>query len=56
MQIERYELHSIETGRFGLDGGAMFGIVPRTLWSKLNPPDDQNRIDLALRVLLIMVK
>jgi len=54
MEIGRYELHSIETGRFGLDGGAMFGIVPRTLWSKLNPPDDQNRIDLALRVLLVM--
>ncbi len=54
MKISSYELHSIETGRFGLDGGAMFGIVPSTLWSKLNPPDDQNRIDLALRVLLIM--
>jgi glyoxylase-like metal-dependent hydrolase (beta-lactamase superfamily II) len=54
MKINRYELHSIETGRFGLDGGAMFGIVPKTIWSKLNPSDDENRIDLALRVLLIM--
>ncbi len=54
MKIGRYELHQIEAGRFGLDGGAMFGIVPKTLWSKLHPPDDENRIDLALRVLLIM--
>lgn len=54
MKINRYELHSIETGRFGLDGGAMFGIVPKALWSKLNPSDDENRIDLALRALLIM--
>ncbi|HDZ14362.1 hypothetical protein LCGC14_1743890 [marine sediment metagenome] len=54
MKIGRYELHQIETGRFALDGGAMFGIVPKPLWSKLNPPDDENRIDMALRVLLIM--
>ena len=53
MKIGSYELHSIETGRFGLDGGAMFGIVPKTIWSKLNPSDDENRIDLALRTLLI---
>ena len=53
MKIGKYELHSIETGRFGLDGGAMFGIVPKTIWSKLNPSDDENRIDLALRTLLI---
>jgi glyoxylase-like metal-dependent hydrolase (beta-lactamase superfamily II) len=53
MKIGSYELHSIETGRFGLDGGAMFGIVPKTIWSKLNPSDDENRIDLALRALLI---
>jgi len=54
MKINRYELHSIETGRFGLDGGAMFGIVPKTIWNKLNPSDDENRIDLALRALLIV--
>ena len=53
MKIGKYELHKIETGTFGLDGGAMFGIVPRTLWSKLNTPDDENRIDMALRSLLI---
>ncbi len=54
MKIGKYELHSIETGRFALDGGAMFGIVPKELWSKLHPPDDQNRIEMALRSLLIM--
>ncbi len=54
MKIGRYELHQIDTGRFALDGGAMFGIVPKTIWSRLNPADDENRIDLALRTLLIM--
>jgi len=54
MQIGQYELHSIETGRFALDGGAMFGIVPKPLWNKLNPSDDENRIEMALRSLLIM--
>ncbi len=54
MKIGKYELHQIETGIFGLDGGAMFGIVPRTLWSKLNTPDNENRIEMALRALLIM--
>lgn len=51
--IGPYTLHSIETGRFGLDGGAMFGIVPKPLWSKRIEPDDQNRIPLAMRCLLI---
>jgi glyoxylase-like metal-dependent hydrolase (beta-lactamase superfamily II) len=54
MKIGQYELHSIETGRFALDGGAMFGIVPKTLWNKLNPADEENRIEMALRSLLIM--
>jgi glyoxylase-like metal-dependent hydrolase (beta-lactamase superfamily II) len=54
MNIGQYELHSIETGRFALDGGAMFGIVPKEIWSKLNPSDDKNRVEMALRSLLIM--
>jgi len=53
MQIGEYELHPVETGRFALDGGAMFGVVPRVLWERTNPPDERNRIDLALRGLLI---
>jgi len=40
----------IQPGRFRLDGGAMYGIIPRPLWIKASPPDDQNRIDLALRL------
>lgn len=47
------KLHAIETGRFKLDGGAMFGVVPKTLWSKTNPADANNQIDLAMRCLLI---
>lgn len=46
-------LYTIETGRFKLDGGAMFGVVPKTIWSKTNPADANNRIDLAMRCLLI---
>jgi glyoxylase-like metal-dependent hydrolase (beta-lactamase superfamily II) len=52
-QVGPYELHAIESGRFALDGGAMFGIVPRPLWERSNPPDAQGRIALALRLLLI---
>ena len=43
------KLHAIETGRFRLDGGAMFGVVPKPLWQKTNPADDRNRIDMAMR-------
>jgi glyoxylase-like metal-dependent hydrolase (beta-lactamase superfamily II) len=39
-------------GTFGLDGGAMFGVVPRNLWGKRLPPDDSNRIPMAMRLLL----
>jgi len=54
MRIGSYDLHPIETGRFGLDGGAMFGVVPKPLWEKTNPPDEKNRIALAARALLII--
>jgi glyoxylase-like metal-dependent hydrolase (beta-lactamase superfamily II) len=54
MTIADYTLHPIETGRFGLDGGAMFGVVPRTLWSRTNPPDEKNRIPMAARALLLV--
>ena len=52
-RIGSYELHMIETGRFGLDGGGMFGVVPRALWERHIRPDDRNRITLALRCLLL---
>ena len=47
------EHYVVEPGKFRLDGGAMFGIVPKPLWSEVAPPDDFNRIDLALRLWLI---
>ena len=52
-KIGPYTLYSVETGRFGLDGGAMFGIVPRPLWERRITPDEKNRIPLNMRCLLI---
>lgn len=46
-------LYPIEAGNFKLDGGAMFGVVPKALWNKTNPADANNRIDIAARCLLI---
>lgn len=46
-------IHSLDTGLFKLDGGAMFGVVPKSLWNKLNPADDNNMCTWALRCLLI---
>ena len=54
MKIGNYQIHPIETGRFALDGGAMFGVVPKPLWEKINPPDDRNRITLSARALLVV--
>lgn len=53
MKIGPYEILPIETGRFALDGGAMFGIVPWVLWTKAMKPDERQRIDLAARCLLV---
>ena len=47
------KLHPIEAGNFKLDGGAMFGVVPKTLWNRTNPADENNLIDIAARCLLI---
>ena len=47
------KLYPIESGNFKLDGGAMFGVVPKTIWNKTNPADENNLIDLATRCLLI---
>ena len=46
-------LYSINTGYFKLDGGAMFGVVPKVIWNKLCPSDSQNHINMAMRSLLI---
>lgn len=53
MKIGKYKIKVIHAGFFALDGGAMFGIIPKLLWSKNNPPDEVNRIKLATRLLLL---
>ncbi len=47
------QLTMLHDGPFRLDGGAMFGVVPRPLWERVAPPDDRNRIQLAMRPLLV---
>jgi len=54
MRIGSYQLYSIETSEFALDGGAMFGIIPKPLWEKKAPPDDKNRISMVTRSLLLV--
>lgn len=46
-------VHLLTEAMFGLDGGAMFGIIPKPLWTRTNPADEQSRIDLACRCLLV---
>lgn len=53
MKIGPYEIFTIQTGFVSLDGGAMFGVVPKALWNKTNPADEFNRIKLALRTMVI---
>ncbi len=47
-------LYSIHTGNFKLDGGAMFGVVPKLIWNKIYPADENNLITLAMRCLLVI--
>lgn len=47
------QLHTINTGHFKLDGGAMFGVVPKSIWQKLNPADDNNMCSWAMRCMLV---
>lgn len=47
------KLYPIEAGNFKLDGGAMFGVVPKSLWHRTNPADNNNLIDIAARCLLV---
>jgi glyoxylase-like metal-dependent hydrolase (beta-lactamase superfamily II) len=52
-RVGDFECWLLSDGGFWLDGGAMFGVVPKNLWSKLTAPDEHNRIPLALNVLLV---
>ena len=54
MKIGPYKLYSIETSEFRLDGGAMFGIIPKPLWEKQAPSDYMNRINMVTRSLLLV--
>ncbi len=56
LQIGNLELYPVEAGRFKLDGGAMFGVVPKTLWSRKISADDKNRIPMAMRCMLVKSK
>ena len=53
MKIGKYKLKILNSGFIGLDGGAMFGIIPKPLWQKTNSPDELNRVTLATRNLLL---
>lgn len=53
MRLGRWMVSALRGGNFGLDGGAMFGTVPKVIWAKLMPPDASNRIPMAATVLLL---
>jgi glyoxylase-like metal-dependent hydrolase (beta-lactamase superfamily II) len=50
MQFGDWDVRACLAGRFGLDGGAMFGVVPRTMWAKALPPDEFNRVPMVMRI------
>ena len=47
------KVYTVNTGHFKLDGGAMFGVVPKVIWNKLNPADENNLCPWAMRCMLI---
>lgn len=53
MKIGPYEVTTLEAGDFKLDGGAMFGVIPKILWNRVCPADDSNRIGMTMRALLV---
>lgn len=53
MQIGDWQIDSIVSGRFRLDGGAMFGVVPKQMWQRVCPADEENRIQMAMRLLVV---
>ena len=55
MKFGDFELISLSDGTFRLDGGAMFGVVPKTMWQKRTTADEKNRIPLGLRLSLIHI-
>ena len=53
MRVGSWDVKIVSAGRFRLDGGAMFGTVPKVVWSRLMPADAQNRIEMACNCLLL---
>ena len=53
ISLGQFQIHGLRSGHFYLDGGAMFGVVPKTIWSKTFPADLKNRIKLGLNCLLV---
>jgi glyoxylase-like metal-dependent hydrolase (beta-lactamase superfamily II) len=53
MKIGDWQLSSFISGRFRLDGGAMFGVVPKAIWNRVSPADEDNRIAMVMRLLVI---
>ena len=54
MKFGNFEIFSIVENSFKIDGGAMFGVVPKIIWEKLSPPDEKNRVKLDLNLLLVI--
>ena len=55
MKIGKYDLYSVETSEFGLDGGAMFGIIPKPVWEKVSA-DELNRVNMVTLFFLLVMK
>lgn len=53
MKLGQFNIHLLSDGRFRLDGGSMFGVVPKVLWQRTDPPDEKNRILMGLNSLLV---
>jgi len=53
-ELDEWTLYAISDGLYRLDGGAMFGTVPKVLWEKVKPPDERNRLDMCLTCLLVV--
>jgi len=54
IELGDVKVHLLDDGRFALDGGAMYGVVPRALWEKHDPPDEKNRVTLGLNIALVL--
>jgi glyoxylase-like metal-dependent hydrolase (beta-lactamase superfamily II) len=54
IELGDIKVHLLDDGHFALDGGAMYGVVPRALWEKHDPPDEKNRVTLGLNIALVL--